>query len=265
MRTAISFLAFSSILQVISCSSPAFHRFSFGNANGTIVTDGPTLFAENPFLVPDETVAASYAQSGRTINPITLQQNVVIVDLPNVGRIMVDTGSRGDQPSPDSPDRGVLFVNLEAAGITPESIDFVLLTHGHPDHANGLRLPGGGSAFPNAQVYIGKVEHEFWSNPPLEDGATDTSSAAIRKLQQSQKASRNLGQVNCIANFFHSNGGRVQSSFRFSTCRILSPTKAVLHSFEETDGFFLASALSTDQGILQGTLQLRSYPRGRGL
>lgn len=159
-----------------------FHRFSFGRANGTVLSDGPLLYAENPFLVPALAVERNYAAAGRSTDPITLEQNVAVIDLPGVGRVMVDTGSRGDEPSPISPDSGRLFDNLKLAGIAPESIDYVVLTHGHLDHVNGLRLPGGGKAFPNAQVFINKKEHDFWSNPPKAANATDTSPEALRKL-----------------------------------------------------------------------------------
>lgn len=158
-----------------------FRRFRYGILNGTVVTDGPVLFNTNPFLVPDATVQNSYAEVCRKINPITLQQNVLVLDVPRIGRVIVDTGSRFDVPSEFSPDSGKLFENLVVAGISPESIDHVLLTHGHPDHVSGIRLPGGGRAFPNAQIYISRTEHEFWSNPPTGPNSTDTIPEAVGK------------------------------------------------------------------------------------
>lgn len=157
------------------------YRFKLGDANCTIVSDGPLLFAENPFLVPDPAVKDSYAKSGRFIDPIRLAQNVVIIDLPRVGRVMIDTGSRGDEPSSTSPDSGKLFDHMKIAGIAPESIDVVLLTHGHLDHTAGLRTPGGGSAFPNSRVYISRKEHRFWTSPHTNPNTTDASAEAIRK------------------------------------------------------------------------------------
>lgn len=181
MISTIFLLLLVQVLYGAESSNPVFHHFCVGAINGTIVTDGPVLFAENPFLVPEATVKASYAAACRQINPIVLQQNVLIADVPKVGRVIIDPGSRSDGPSPISPDSGKLFDNMALAGISPESIDIVLLTHGHPDHISGIRLPKGGRAFPNAHVYISRTEHEFWStmSSPL---STDTSEEALGKL-----------------------------------------------------------------------------------
>jgi glyoxylase-like metal-dependent hydrolase (beta-lactamase superfamily II) len=54
--------------------------------------------------------------------------------------------------------------NLAAAGIAPEAIDAVILTHMHPDHAAGLLTPDKAIAFPNATVHVNIGELAFWSS-----------------------------------------------------------------------------------------------------
>ena len=55
---------------------------------------------------------------------------------------------------------------LEGAGIGPETISGVFITHIHPDHVGGLTLPDGGIAFPQAKVFIARKEYEAWKNDP---------------------------------------------------------------------------------------------------
>lgn len=50
-----------------------------------------------------------------------------------------------------------LFNNLKVAGVAPEDIDAVLMTHLHGDHFGGL-LKDGKRAFPNAKLYMSKKE-----------------------------------------------------------------------------------------------------------
>ncbi|MBE7249517.1 MAG: MBL fold metallo-hydrolase, partial [Actinomycetospora chiangmaiensis] len=72
--------------------------------------------------------------------------------------ILIDTGNG---PVPGAP-VGHLTANLAAAGIRPEDIDLVLLSHLHPDHTNGLKTAQGTLAFPNAEIRAAAPDWEFW-------------------------------------------------------------------------------------------------------
>lgn len=54
-----------------------------------------------------------------------------------------------------------LFDNLKALNVTPEQIDIILLTHMHGDHIGGL-LKDEKVTFPNATMYLGQIEHDYW-------------------------------------------------------------------------------------------------------
>lgn len=56
-----------------------------------------------------------------------------------------------------------LAENLKAAGIAPERIDSILLTHSHGDHVGGL-FQGEKAFFPNAKIWITAKELEFWAD-----------------------------------------------------------------------------------------------------
>lgn len=63
---------------------------------------------------------------------------------------LIDTGS-GDSMGPTL---GQLPRGLAAAGVAPDAIDTILLTHMHPDHSNGLSDAAGRRLFPNAEVVL---------------------------------------------------------------------------------------------------------------
>lgn len=71
--------------------------------------------------------------------------------------VLVDAGSADYQPT-----LGWLASNLMAAGVPPASVTHILMTHLHPDHANGLISADGSAVYPNAEIVIAAQEHDFW-------------------------------------------------------------------------------------------------------
>jgi glyoxylase-like metal-dependent hydrolase (beta-lactamase superfamily II) len=57
---------------------------------------------------------------------------------------------------------GKLPENLRAGGIDPASVTHILLTHIHPDHANGLVDDAGAPHYPNAEILVNGTELDFW-------------------------------------------------------------------------------------------------------
>jgi glyoxylase-like metal-dependent hydrolase (beta-lactamase superfamily II) len=56
----------------------------------------------------------------------------------------------------------LVLPGLKAAGINPEDIDMILITHAHPDHISGLFDAAGHLVYPNAHYYVPQKEYEYW-------------------------------------------------------------------------------------------------------
>lgn len=55
-----------------------------------------------------------------------------------------------------------LLPGLQAAGVTPDELPLIYITHMHPDHIGGL-LHDGEPVFPHAELWINAVEAQAWS------------------------------------------------------------------------------------------------------
>jgi glyoxylase-like metal-dependent hydrolase (beta-lactamase superfamily II) len=83
-------------------------------------------------------------------------------------KIVVDTGAPDlkrclkyhpySKPEPLRPEQGIV-AQLARAGVKPEEIDIVVLTHLHWDHVGGV------TEFPNAEFIVSKKELRFARNP----------------------------------------------------------------------------------------------------
>lgn len=79
---------------------------------------------------------------------------------------------------------GDLLAELAAAGVSPEEIDTVFVTHLHVDHCGTVALPGGDglrATFPNATYRWSSVEDTFWrtTRPPMTDFDFDAMFASV--------------------------------------------------------------------------------------
>ena len=81
----------------------------------------------------------------------TSATNAFLVKIPGKN-ILIDTGFGRN-----------LFDNLKTIGLSAEQIDAVLITHMHGDHIGGL-IKEGKATFPNAALYIAKLEHDYWTS-----------------------------------------------------------------------------------------------------
>ena len=79
-------------------------------------------------------------------------------------RILVETGTGSRMSDKDRDIKGVEggepVEALRAVGVDPASLDFVVVSHLHYDHAGGMLGPDGRPAFPNARYVVQRDEAE---------------------------------------------------------------------------------------------------------
>ena len=138
------------------------HRLSVGDLEVTAISDGHFDLPVN--LMPKADMEEVNRLQKENYYPVgeTMRGGVNTYVVNSADRTMlVDTGANGVF-GPDGFPVGDMPKNLAAAGISPDSIDAIYLTHMHPDHLGGLLAPDGKPAFPNASLHVHQKDWEFW-------------------------------------------------------------------------------------------------------
>ena len=135
-----------------------YYRFQLGSFECVSLYDGFHDYElEQMFTnVPRPDVEIALQAHGFSSKAVTTPFTFLYV---NTGkhRILVDIGA-GDL----LPTTGKLLQNIHNAGITPDSIDSVFITHAHPDHGGGALNDKGEPVFAHANYYICRTEWDFW-------------------------------------------------------------------------------------------------------
>lgn len=139
-------------------------------------------------------------------NRIEFKLTLLLVHHNNV-LILVDTGigNRIDEKLQRiySPSDCHLFTALNEAGVSPEQIDYVLLTHLHFDHAGGIvtNIVNPQLTFPNAVHLIQKAEWEISENPDLLNAAAYNFSQNLKLLKDKGKYQLLDGDTEIVPGF----------------------------------------------------------------
>ncbi|TWE02704.1 glyoxylase-like metal-dependent hydrolase (beta-lactamase superfamily II) [Neobacillus bataviensis] len=138
-------------------------------SGGVTYLDGGAMFG----VVPKGLWSKKYPANDK--NQIELPTDPILIQM-NGKYILVESGlGKGKLTGKQLRNYGVtkeseVEESLQLLGVAPESIDFVLMTHMHFDHACGLtKLVNGQyiSTFPNAQIITSQVEWDELRNPNI--------------------------------------------------------------------------------------------------
>jgi glyoxylase-like metal-dependent hydrolase (beta-lactamase superfamily II) len=127
---------------------------------GTFRSDAGALFGPVPRLLWDRLVTDEVDHDNRLLQAL----NCLLVETP-AGRVLIETGIGERLPEKSVAMRGYegkpIVAAMEAAGFEPGSVDLVVMSHLHFDHAGGLLRSDGSKAFPRARIVAQRGEWEI--------------------------------------------------------------------------------------------------------
>ncbi|WP_170369701.1 MBL fold metallo-hydrolase [Ruegeria arenilitoris] len=108
--------------------------------------------------------------------------------------------------------QGGIQMALADAGVGPEAINVVVLTHMHPDHIGGMTT-NDAATFPNARYVTAAAEYDFWSAQEAGNRVGDLVAAKVTPMAEKMSFIEDGGEVasgvTAMAAFGHTPGHMV--------------------------------------------------------
>ncbi|MFZ2138292.1 MAG: MBL fold metallo-hydrolase, partial [Xanthobacteraceae bacterium] len=204
-----------------------FYRFKIGDFHATVISDGYGEIPIRPILVMNASEAelAPVLKANFMQPVIQATNNILAIDTERE-RILVDTGF-GEKLGPSFGSFPGLAANLRRAGITPESIDLVVTSHGHLDHIGGLATKSGALAFPKAQFVFVDTEWNYWTGSRYESEVNSSPMPDPFKKATIAAARENLQPVADRSRFVKQ-GGEITSGVHYIAAAGHSPSHATI-------------------------------------
>lgn len=144
--------------------APTAHAFTLGKAQAAALHDAQFVFPNDAKAIgvgesPDA-IAQVLRAAGAPTDRITLSVNALLVRSGN--RVMLVDVGLGEAL------KGAMLASLREAGVQPEQVTDVLLTHTHLDHYGGLLDANGGLVFPNATIRLSANEWAYMQKQEAE-------------------------------------------------------------------------------------------------
>ena len=143
---------------------PSWYQFTIARRRAWVLTDGPV-----GRVLPTEEFPGAAGQEMREVlgrhhlptEYLDMEQNCLVVEAEK-GLILFDAGMGSSKLF--GPDTGRLPQSFKDAGLDPQDVSAVFITHGHPDHLFGVTDAEGNRCFPRAEIMISREDFEFWTS-----------------------------------------------------------------------------------------------------
>ena len=159
-----------------------FKRMKLGAMEVIALNDGALrrpLGEEFVTNAPLEQVKALLASQGLPTDYVDIPFTPFVI-VAGGRRILMDTGFADNGP----PSAGKLVANMAAAGLKPDDIDTIILSHYHGDHINGIRNKAGQLVFPKAKIMVPAPEHAFWMDDARMEAAPPAMKGAFQNVRR---------------------------------------------------------------------------------
>jgi glyoxylase-like metal-dependent hydrolase (beta-lactamase superfamily II) len=208
-----------------SLNGNGFYRFKIGDLQATVISDGYGPIPVGPIFAMNVSEAELAPVLKANFMPPVIQatNNILVVDTGRK-RILVDTGF-GEKIGPPFGSFPGLEANLRRAGILSESIDLVVISHGHLDHIGGLVTKSGALAFPKAQFVFVDTEWNYWTGNRYESDVNSSPMPDPFKQATIGAARENLPPVADRSRFVKQ-GGEIASGVHYIASPGHSPSHA---------------------------------------
>lgn len=140
------------------------YTMNIGKIEAVVISDGHLCVnpvqAEFAQRIDSTKVAQTLQNCFAPATEVDLAMNILLLNFGN-RLVLIDAGA-GYVFGFES---GRLAENLRYAGIAPEKITDIVITHAHPDHIGGLADQNRMPVFPNAKIHLSREEYDFWMTP----------------------------------------------------------------------------------------------------
>lgn len=179
----------------VSITEKGYAKFKVGDVEVIQVYDGmfnkphDAAFIKNASI--DDTKAA-LKKAGLKDDAVPITFTVTFVR--TKGKLVMFDSSTGGQLAPTA---GLMMAkNMYAAGIDPQKISTIVVTHFHGDHILGMISKETNSrVFPDAEIVVPAAELKYWNDPALPGKAPDSQKGVINKIQATLGKWKNVRQV----------------------------------------------------------------------
>lgn len=130
--------------------------------------------------VPEDKVKAALTAAGHGTDFIPIEFAFTVVKTGGK-TILLDAGTGGQL----APTAGLAAKGgLEAAGISADKVDAVLVSHMHPDHIFGLmEKDTNAQVFPNAEIMVSETDYGFWTDSAMTSKLPERRQGLANRIQ----------------------------------------------------------------------------------